>query len=89
MEGAPTIALAVEQDTGISAESLTVAPGLPFVDTAEHTLDGKWRLTLPAGARPSFAGGGLLVLWNGPCLAVLTEDGFRRWIAYANSVVEK
>ncbi|MBI2708302.1 MAG: hypothetical protein HYX34_01205 [Actinobacteria bacterium] len=45
-----------------------------------HTLDTKSRLVLPAIFRSTFAAGGYLTLWAGPCIAVLPPAEFRRWV---------
>jgi MraZ protein len=58
-----------------------------LVDTFEHTLDSKARLTLPPFARARFTEGGLLVPWTGPCIAAFTDAGFARWIRYARTEI--
>lgn len=56
-----------------------------FVDTIEHTLDSKFRLTLPAAMRPAFIDGGILILSKGPCVGVMTLAGFDQWVGYLRS----
>lgn len=52
-----------------------------FTDTVEQAVDAKFRVTLPAAARPAFAEGGVLTPWPGPCVAALTTEGFERYVA--------
>ena len=52
-----------------------------FTDTVEQTVDTKFRVTLPAAARPAFAAGGVLSPWPGPCVAAMTVEGFERYVA--------
>ena len=86
MEESPTAALIRPEPTG-SASIAVVGRPRPFVDTLEHTLDTKARLTLPAAVRPAFADGGVLMMWKGPCIAVLTDAGFERWIEHIKDVL--
>ena len=60
---------------------------LPFTDTVEHSLDAKYRVVLPAGVRPAFGAGGMLTVWDGPCVAVLTAPGFRSWVDHLRRVL--
>ena len=61
------------------APSLSVSEPAPptvarFTDTVEQTVDAKFRVTLPAAARPAFAAGGVLSPWPGPCVAAMTVE---------------
>jgi len=87
VEQLPSTDLTRPESTGTALISTSRALGLPFVDTNEHALDAKLRLTLPSGVRADFVDGGLLVLWSGPCIAVLTEAGFARWIRFARQAI--
>jgi MraZ protein len=51
-----------------------------FTDTVEQAVDAKFRVALPASARPAFADGGLLTPWTGPCVAAMTAAGFERYV---------
>ena len=86
MEEIPTSTLIGPEPTG--SASIAVGGRLrPFVDTIEHTLDSKARITLPASVRGAFADGGVLTLWNGPCIAALTPAGFDQWIKHLQAVM--
>ena len=73
--------------TTLVAPSVSVGEPAPpavatrFTDTSEQTVDAKFRVTLPAAARPAFAGGGVLSPWPGPCVAAMTVEGFERYVA--------
>ena len=90
MESSPTITLSGSTaPTTLPPEPAAALSSrvTPFLDTVEHTLDSKARVTLPAAVRPAFSEGGVLVLWSGPCIAVLTDDGFDRWIRHLRTVI--
>ena len=86
MEAQPTDTLVHPDSNDTAVISNSAAPG-PFVDTLELTLATKVRITLPASIRPAFADGGLLVMWKGPCIALLTAAGFDDWIAHLRNVI--
>jgi len=94
MEQQPTSTLQLPESAAgprAAADGATGAHGsllvTPFVDTVEHGLDSKSRITLPAAMRPAFVDGGLLTLFKGPCVAVMTDAGFARWIAHLKAVL--
>ena len=87
MEEMTTQTLSGPEMTGSHPTHDISASNLPFLDTGDHALDAKYRLTLPAGARAAFMDGGVLLPWTGPCIAVFTEAGFARWMAHAKRVL--
>ncbi len=51
---------------------------LDFVGSYEHSLDDKGRMVLPTAFRSHFSEGAYLAKWQDGCLALMTEQTFRR-----------
>lgn len=49
-----------------------------FLGEFQHSLDAKGRVILPAEFRPALAGGAVIGAFPDGCLAVYTEEEFRR-----------
>jgi len=79
-----------DAETEIEARSATPAPvTLPaepaprFCGRYTNTVDAKSRVVLPASFRgPFLAGGGLLTVWQGQCLAAMAPTEFDRYAAH-------
>ncbi len=84
----------IEERPGGGAGSLAVAaPTAPGTASSrltgryEHRIDGKGRLVLPANHRGHFRAGGYLQVWEGKCLALLTDHGFENMVAHVRRQV--
>lgn len=69
-----------DSETGVAG--VLTAPFMPFSGRSSLSLDAKGRLVVPVANRHAYAQGGYLVLWRGPCIALLPLSEFKRWVSY-------